>query len=181
MGLFTNNIANGSLTSFLARFEQATDGSNSVAARSVLQVDGNAVSVTGQVALPTQDSGTAVSGAVLTSGNGVTGWLSAIWLKLSAALTVIVSSSATSNAITSFQATVSQTAASLPSGSLTNGIILMALSSNSGIIYVGGPGVSTANGLPLAPGAQTSLGVSNSNLVYIIGTNTSDKIAGLGN
>jgi hypothetical protein len=46
-------ILDGTLTSRTARFEQQVDGS--VAARSVLEVDGNAVSTAGLVAIPVND------------------------------------------------------------------------------------------------------------------------------
>lgn len=47
---------------------------------------------------------------------------------------------------------------------------------NSGNVSIGGSGVTTSAGYELAPGASTPwLQISNLNLLYYIGANTSDK------
>jgi hypothetical protein len=46
-------------------------------------------------------------------------------------------------------------------------IVVKALVGNTGTIYVGGSGVSAANGFPLAPGDTVSLDISNTNVVWL--------------
>lgn len=66
---------------------------------------------------------------------------------------------------------VSQSDASRAVGS----VALTALSTNSGTVYVGGPGVTTANGYPLGPGDTFSCDFGDASSIYIIGT-ASDKV-----
>lgn len=86
-----------------------------------------------------------------------------------------------SNPIVSGVKTVSTSAAALSANTLKNGIVLTADSSNTGVIYVGGSGVTTATGYPLAAGASISYSVTNLNMIYIIGTNTTDVLHFTGN
>jgi hypothetical protein len=46
-------------------------------------------------------------------------------------------------------------------------VTLLALSSNPGTVFIGGAGVTTADGFPLAPGASQTLQLSAS-LLYVI-------------
>jgi hypothetical protein len=76
-------------------------------------------------------------------------------------------------------ATLSATA--LPSQALVNGIVLTALATNTGTIYVGPAGVTSATGYPLAAGQSISYAVANLSAISIVGTNTTDKLAFTGN
>jgi hypothetical protein len=60
-------------------------------------------------------------------------------------------------------------------GALVNGVAIKAKSSNSGAVWVGGPGVTvtddgTGNGYRLLPGEPLSFAVSNLNGIYAVGT-----------
>lgn len=46
-------------------------------------------------------------------------------------------------------------------------IVVKAASANTGIIYVGGSGVTSANGFPLAAGDTVSLDINNTNVVWV--------------
>jgi hypothetical protein len=81
----------------------------------------------------------------------------------------------------SSQQTATTSAAALPSLALVNGIILTALPANTGIIYVGPAGLTAANGYSLAAGQSISYAVQNLNAIYMLGTNTTDKLAFTGN
>ena len=93
-------------------------------------------------------------------------------------ITGSISTSATySSSPFSFQQTLTISAVALTSNAASQGVLIKSLSSNTGTVYVGPSTVTTSNGYPLAPGESISYPVSNSNLVYIIGTNTSDVVA----
>ena len=79
------------------------------------------------------------------------------------------------------QQTLTLSAAALPSQALVNGIVLTAKTSNTGTVYVGPAGVTTATGYPLIGGQSISYGVTNLNALYVIGTNTSDVVTFTGN
>ena len=81
----------------------------------------------------------------------------------------------------SFQQTLTTSAAALTANAYTVGIVITSLSTNTGTVYVGASGVTTSTGYPLVAGQSISYSVSNSNLVYIIGTNGTDKVAVTGN
>lgn len=83
--------------------------------------------------------------------------------------------------IYSGQQTTTTAAAALPSQALVNGAIIKALGTNVSTVYVGPAGVTTSNGYPLGPGEAISYATSNLSLIYIIGQNTSDKVAFTGN
>ena len=61
------------------------------------------------------------------------------------------------------------TAVQLPANTLTDGVVIEALSSNTSSVYLGDASVTTANGLELPPGSAMSLPLSNTNLIYING------------
>lgn len=67
------------------------------------------------------------------------------------------------------------------SRSLTNGLIIQALSTNTASIFIGDKSVTTANGFELQPGQATSIAVNNQNLIYVVGSNATDKVCWIGN
>lgn len=77
--------------------------------------------------------------------------------------------------------TTAGTRVQLASNTLTNGAILQAPSTNTGLIYVGVVTVSsTVYGAELQPGQSTSIAVSNTNAIYIDSSVNGDKCAALG-
>ena len=92
----------------------------------------------------------------------------------------IVSSPQTASPITG-QQTLSTTAAALPSNVLGNGLVITAPATNTATVYVGAAGVTTGTGYPLTAGQSISLSLSNSNGAFIIDTNSTDKVAFIGN
>lgn len=62
--------------------------------------------------------------------------------------------------------TTAGTRAQLPSNAIAS-ITIKALATNTGLIYVGGSNVSSANGLQLAAGDAVSFDMSNTNAVYL--------------
>lgn len=81
----------------------------------------------------------------------------------------------------SAQQTATASAAALASRALANGLICKALSTNTGTIYVGPSGVTSATGYPLAAGEAVSFGVTNASAVYLLDSVTTDKLACVGN
>jgi hypothetical protein len=84
----------------------------------------------------------------------------------------------TSATINIGQTTSAVTATQLSSSSIamTNGVVIQALSTNTASIYIGNSGVTTANGFELTAGSSLTISPSNINLVYVIGTNATDKV-----
>lgn len=74
------------------------------------------------------------------------------------------------------QVTMTGSAIQLAPNTLSQGITIEALSTNSLSVYVGASGVTTSTGIEIPAGAAMSFPASNSNLLYVIGT-TSDKIS----
>lgn len=107
--------------------------------------------------------------------------------------TLIVSSSSTSPAAPTYvvnsnpstvysgQQTATVSATALPAQALTNGVVVTALSTNTGTIYIGPAGVTSSTGYPLVAGQSISYSVSNLNAVYILDSVTTDKVAFTGN
>jgi hypothetical protein len=79
------------------------------------------------------------------------------------------------------QQTLTASAAALPANALQNGVVVKALPANTGTVYVGPAGVTAANGYPLAASEAISFAIANTGGIYIIGTNTTDKVAYTGN
>ena len=79
--------------------------------------------------------------------------------------------------VTSFQQVVTTAPLPLAAHTFNDGVVITALSTNTGTVFVGGAGVSTTSGYPLAPGQSISYGSTNSSLVFIVGQNTSDAVA----
>lgn len=74
---------------------------------------------------------------------------------------------------------VGNTAVALNAGveqEMKNGVIVQALSGNTGSVYVGGSTVTTANGFELQPGQATSLAIDHIEKVYINGANANDGV-----
>lgn len=98
--------------------------------------------------------------------------------------TVGLSSSATSTAPVSIQQTTTASPVQLASNALTNGVIFQIDAADTGTVCVGTAGVTTSTGYCMSNAlgrTAGSLGVNNTNLLYVVGTNTSDKISFLGN
>ena len=89
--------------------------------------------------------------------------------------------SANPTAVVAGQQTATTSAVALPSQALVNGVNVLALAGNTGTIYVGPSGVTASTGYPLAPGQTLPFAVTNLNAIYMLGTNTSDKLAYAGN
>lgn len=70
--------------------------------------------------------------------------------------------------------------AALTAAALNNhpclGATIRAGSTNTGTVYIGGTGVTTATGFPLTAGEALSLDVTNTNTVYVVGANTTDTV-----
>ena len=74
----------------------------------------------------------------------------------------------TTSAVTAVQLSATST---IP----TNGLIIQALSTNTASVFIGGSGVTTANGFELTAGSSLTI-TSNLNTVYVIGSNATDKV-----
>lgn len=118
-----------------------------------------AITGTGSVLVTINESGAALSSLVSSSSSG--------------------GGSTTNANLYSGQQTVNTTAVQVTSSSnsLTNGVIIKALTTNAAIIYVGSSSVTTSNGDALEPGESRGYGVSNTNIPYIISVaSTTDKV-----
>lgn len=94
------------------------------------------------------------------------------------------SGDATATPPVTIQQTLTASAVQLAANPLTNGAIVEIPSTDTGTVCVGAVGVTTSTGycMSVASGITAgSLGVNNTNLIYVIGTNTSDKLFVLGN
>jgi hypothetical protein len=83
--------------------------------------------------------------------------------------------------ILSGQQAVTASAVALATNSLTKGICVEGLSSNTISIYVGPSGVTTSTGIEIPPGASYCVGVSNSNALYVIASTTGASVTWSGN
>jgi hypothetical protein len=81
---------------------------------------------------------------------------------------------------TSFQQTCTASAAALPNVQYFYGVVIKALTANTGTVYVGGAGVTSANGFPLTAGESISYAATNANLIYIVGSDTTQVVSGTG-
>jgi hypothetical protein len=86
----------------------------------------------------------------------------------------------TANPVSSSALTCATTAAQLPTGALTTGVLVIADAANTGKVFVGGPSVTTANGYPLSAGAGVSLDVTSLAMVWFVCQNTTDTIHFIG-
>lgn len=71
-------------------------------------------------------------------------------------------------------------AVSSTSQPLTTGVIVQALSTNAGLVYVGGSSVSASTGFQLQPGQATSAAINNLNELYVISVSSGDGICFIG-
>ncbi len=78
------------------------------------------------------------------------------------------------------QQTVTTTAAALPSKTLSQGVILESLSTNTVSIFIGDSSVTTSTGVELQVGAALSAAVSNLDVIYVICASSSPVITWLG-
>lgn len=78
-------------------------------------------------------------------------------------------------------ATLSASAAALPSQALVNGLTCYPNSANVGTNYWGGTGLTTSNGVPMIAGQPFAVATNNSSAVYILGANTTDTVRCVGN
>lgn len=76
------------------------------------------------------------------------------------------------------QQAVTATAAALPSGTLTNGVVLT--NSSSAVVYIGNTGVTSSTGYALPVGASIGLTVAALSSVFIVGTASSGNLSYLG-
>lgn len=83
-------------------------------------------------------------------------------------------------ALVNNQQTVTGSAVALPSGTLTTGVVLEALSTNAVSVFVGGSGVTTGTGIELPAGAAVSIPVSNTNKIYVICASGSPVVTWIG-
>lgn len=76
---------------------------------------------------------------------------------------------------------VTNTAVALSSSSnpVKNGIVIRALTANTGTVYIGSSSVTSSNGHELAAGESTSVAISDVNFVYVNGT-SGDGVSFLG-
>ncbi len=84
----------------------------------------------------------------------------------------ITSGGGSATAIFSGQQAATTSAAALASQALVNSIAIIALSTNTGIIYVGPAGVTSSTGYPLSPGQAIGFVVANADAIYISGASS---------
>lgn len=100
---------------------------------------------------------------------------------------IAVAAGATANPPVAILSTPTTSAAQLASNKLTNGVIFYIPTTNTGTICVGKDNTITVGGasswcMSVASGITAgSLGVSNTNLIWVISSNGTDKIQFLGN
>lgn len=78
------------------------------------------------------------------------------------------------------QQTVTTSAVALPSGALTQGVVLGSLSTNTASIFVGATGVTTSTGYELQPGASVGMAVDNTNKIFVRCASTSPVVTWVG-
>jgi hypothetical protein len=83
--------------------------------------------------------------------------------------------------IYSGQLTLSTSAAALPNHALMQTLTITAGNTNTGKVFIGPSGVTSSTGYVLSAGGSVSLTVSNSNVIYVLGANTSDTISWIAN
>ena len=116
-----------------------------------------------------------VNSVELVAEDNSSGVLRRVQVNSSGNLVTASSSSLTSGFFGQAKIAVTGTAVQLATNTLTNGVIITALSTNSGIIKIGGSGVTnvsdgTGNGYLLEAGGSISVASTNTNVLYINGT-----------
>lgn len=89
-------------------------------------------------------------------------------------------SNALPTALVNNQQTVTGSAVALPSGALTQGVILESLSTNTVSVFVGGTGVTTSTGYELQVGASVGIAVSDTSKIFVICASTSPVVTWIG-
>lgn len=79
------------------------------------------------------------------------------------------------------QQAVTATAAALATHTLTSGICVQALSTNTISVFVGPSGVTTSTGQEIPPGAASCVALSNANEIYVVASTTGATVTWLGN
>lgn len=126
----------------------------------VVATCGTASYSAGQSNVPTQD----VNGNTCTSSSGGGG-----------------GGGATGTALVSFQQTCTTSAVQFPSNTFSNGFVVKKIS-GTGTAYIGPSGETTSTGYPLASiGEAISYGGNNSNLAYLICSDSATVVAVTGN
>jgi hypothetical protein len=98
----------------------------------------------------------------------------------SGAIPVYVASNGNTTAVVTGQQTGTTTATALASHALNTGVTISALSSNSGVVYVGPAGITSSTGFPLTAGASVTLNVPNTNLIYVLAATGSPVVSFIG-
>ena len=94
---------------------------------------------------------------------------------------VLISSQTLPSAPIAGQTTSTGTAVALASSTaLTQGVIIQALATNVGNVYLGPSSVTTSTGFQLQPGQATSVAVNNLNVVYLIAATSGDGVCYIG-
>jgi len=96
-----------------------------------------------------------------------------------AVLMEVTSTSLPSTVIAGQQA-VTATAAALPLGALTNGVIVTGLSTNTISVFIGPAGVTTSTGAEIQPGGALSAAVNNLDILYVVASTTEASVTWLG-
>jgi hypothetical protein len=74
---------------------------------------------------------------------------------------------------TSNTSAIQLTASSIPA---FNGMLIQAISTNAASVFIGGSGVTTSTGFELQAGQAVPFTAANINLLYVIGSNNTDKV-----
>lgn len=84
----------------------------------------------------------------------------------------------TSASVNVGQTTSGTTAVQLDASSIasTNGILVQALSTNTASVFIGGSGVTTSTGFELQAGQAVPFTCNNITNLYVVGSNTTDKV-----
>jgi hypothetical protein len=101
-------------------------------------------------------------------------------LKVSAVITSGGSGSSIPATFLNGQQTTTTGAVALPVGTLTQGVIIEGLSTNVASVWIGNSTLTAANGYELVAGQATSIAVSSLSAIYVLGANSTDKIAWIG-
>lgn len=154
----TNGLAlDATLTGGTQKTKLVDSGGTNVAtisAAGAVKVDGSAVTQ------PVSLTSTTITGTVAVTESGT-------WNVGTTAATVKVGQ--TTSAATAVQLSASST----PS---TNGILVQAISTNTASVFIGDATVTTSSGFELQPGQAVPFTASNITALYVIGSNTSDKV-----
>jgi hypothetical protein len=83
-------------------------------------------------------------------------------------------------ALTASQQTTTAAAVRMATFAIGSQVTIHANKANAADVAIGPSGVSLATGFLLSPGEFVTLPISNVNLLYLIGANTSDKVSWIG-